>query len=147
MGHFCPPGSGSGSGFRIRIRIQWPDWIRIQSGSGYGSGSATLYESAEFRKKPLVRLSFYMNFIIVKKGLSPYKVNTTSRKYLQVSILTYIHYHILQNCSMVPKYRDFPRDLNAWIEQWLTCTRGSSLLIRCQILTGFYLVAVAAKNN
>ncbi len=32
VGHFCPPGSGSGS--RIRIRIHWPDWIRIQSGSG-----------------------------------------------------------------------------------------------------------------
>ncbi len=31
---------GSGSGFRIRIRIHWPDWIRIQSGSG--SGSETL---------------------------------------------------------------------------------------------------------
>jgi hypothetical protein len=31
-GHFCPPGSGSG--FRCRIRIHWPDWIRIQSGSG-----------------------------------------------------------------------------------------------------------------
>ncbi len=41
VGNFCPPGSGSGSGFRIRIRIRihWPDWIRIQSGSGYGSGS------------------------------------------------------------------------------------------------------------
>ncbi len=32
VGHFCPPGSGSG--FRIRIRIHWPDWIRIQYGSG-----------------------------------------------------------------------------------------------------------------
>ncbi len=32
VGHFCSPGSGSG--FRIRIRIHWPDWIRIQSGSG-----------------------------------------------------------------------------------------------------------------
>ncbi len=32
VGHFCPPESG----FRkqIRIRIQWPDWIRIQFGSG-----------------------------------------------------------------------------------------------------------------
>ncbi len=30
--HFCPPGSGSG--FQIRIRIYWPDWIRIQFGSG-----------------------------------------------------------------------------------------------------------------
>ncbi len=36
------PGSGSGSGFRMRIRIHWPNWIRIQSGSGYGSGSETL---------------------------------------------------------------------------------------------------------
>ncbi len=27
---FCPPGSGSG----FRIRIHWPDWTRIQSGSG-----------------------------------------------------------------------------------------------------------------
>ncbi len=36
MGHFFPPGFGSGYGFRIRIRIRihWPDWIRIQSGSG-----------------------------------------------------------------------------------------------------------------
>ncbi len=32
VGQFCPPGSWSG--FRIRIRIHWPDWIRIQSGSG-----------------------------------------------------------------------------------------------------------------
>ncbi len=40
VGHFCPPGSGSG--FRIRIRIHWPDWIRIQSGSGSRSGSETL---------------------------------------------------------------------------------------------------------
>ncbi len=39
LGHFCPPGSGSG--FRIRIRIHWPDWIRIQ----FGSGSATLLSS------------------------------------------------------------------------------------------------------
>ncbi len=38
VGHFCPPGSESGSGFRIRIRIYWPDWIRVQ----LGSGSATL---------------------------------------------------------------------------------------------------------
>ncbi len=38
VGHFCPPGSGSG----FRIRIHRPDWIRIQSGSGYGSGSTTL---------------------------------------------------------------------------------------------------------
>jgi len=37
VGHFCPPGSGSG--FRIRIRIHWPDWIRIQSGSGHGSAT------------------------------------------------------------------------------------------------------------
>ncbi len=36
VGHFWPPGSGSGS--RIRIRIHWPDWIRIQ----FGSGSETL---------------------------------------------------------------------------------------------------------
>ncbi len=42
VGHFCPPGSGFGSGFRIRIRIHWPDWIRIQSGSGYGSGTLLL---------------------------------------------------------------------------------------------------------
>ncbi len=42
VGHFCPPGSGSGSGFRIRIRIHWPDWIRIQYGSGSRSGSETL---------------------------------------------------------------------------------------------------------
>ncbi len=34
MGNFCPPGSESGSGFRIRIRMHWPDWIRIQLGSG-----------------------------------------------------------------------------------------------------------------
>ncbi len=34
VGLFCPPGSGPG----LRIRIHWPDWIRIQS----GSGSATL---------------------------------------------------------------------------------------------------------
>ncbi len=38
VGHFCPPGSGSG----FRIRIHWPDWIRIQSGSG--SGSETLWK-------------------------------------------------------------------------------------------------------
>ncbi len=35
--HFCPPGSG----LRKRIRIHWPDWIRIQ----FGSGSATLQKS------------------------------------------------------------------------------------------------------
>ncbi len=48
VGHFCPPGSGSGSVFklRIRIRIQWSDWIRIQYGSGYGSGSETLLDTA-----------------------------------------------------------------------------------------------------
>jgi hypothetical protein len=28
------PDSEFGSGFRIRFRIHWPDWIRIQSGSG-----------------------------------------------------------------------------------------------------------------
>ncbi len=42
VGHFCPPGSGSG--FKLRIRIQWSDWIRIQYGSGYGSGSETLVQ-------------------------------------------------------------------------------------------------------
>ncbi len=31
-GSFWP--SGSGSGFQTRIRIHWPDWIRIQCGSG-----------------------------------------------------------------------------------------------------------------
>ncbi len=36
--HFC----GSFLPFWIRIRIHWPDWIRIQSGSGYGSESSTL---------------------------------------------------------------------------------------------------------
>jgi hypothetical protein len=30
----------SGSGFRTRIRIHWPDWIRIE----YGSGSETLVD-------------------------------------------------------------------------------------------------------
>ncbi len=40
VGHFCPPGSGSV--FKLRIRIQCSDWIRIQYGSGYGSGSETL---------------------------------------------------------------------------------------------------------
>ncbi len=39
MGNFCPPESG------FRIRIHWPDWIRIQSGYGYGSGSATLLQT------------------------------------------------------------------------------------------------------
>ncbi len=38
-GHFCLPGSGSG--FRIRSRTHWPDWIRIQ----YGSGCGTLQKS------------------------------------------------------------------------------------------------------
>ncbi len=42
VGNFYPPGSGSGFRIRIRIWIHWTDWIRIQSGSGYGSGSATL---------------------------------------------------------------------------------------------------------
>ncbi len=44
VGHFCH--HGSGSGFRIVgiwIRIHWPDWIRIQSGSGSRSGSETLH--------------------------------------------------------------------------------------------------------
>ncbi len=36
LGHFCPPGSGSG--------IHWPDWIRIQS----GSGSETLMKCLHF---------------------------------------------------------------------------------------------------
>ncbi len=39
VGHFCPPGSGSG----FLIRIHWPDWIRIQ----LGSGSATLNRTNE----------------------------------------------------------------------------------------------------
>ncbi len=34
VGHFCPPGSGSEFRIQIWIRIHWPDWIRIQSGSG-----------------------------------------------------------------------------------------------------------------
>ncbi len=52
VGHFCPPGSGSGSLFklRIRIRIQWSDWIRIQYGSGYGSGSETLLTGIQAKK-------------------------------------------------------------------------------------------------
>jgi hypothetical protein len=41
VGHFCPPGSGSG----FRIRIHWPDWIRIQS----GSGSATLHYRGRYQ--------------------------------------------------------------------------------------------------
>jgi hypothetical protein len=41
-GSFFPPGSGSR--FRIRIRIHWPDWIRIQ----LGSGSATLVKNNLF---------------------------------------------------------------------------------------------------
>ncbi len=45
VGHCCPPGSGSG--FRICIRIHWPEWIRIQS----GSGSETLAESGVYPKK------------------------------------------------------------------------------------------------
>ncbi len=73
MAHFCPPGSGSG--FRIRIRIHWPDWIRIQS----GSGSATLVLSCIFCK---IRMAvwLYLNlyllsmdrnlFVCEREGLS-----------------------------------------------------------------------------
>ncbi len=39
----------------IRIRILWPDWIRIQSRSGYGSGSATLERILSFHLNNPVR--------------------------------------------------------------------------------------------
>ncbi len=67
VGHFCPPGSGSG--FRIRIGIHWPDWIRIQTGSGSRSGSETLVCTfvicAVVLKKPQ-----FLLFSMVKGGPS-----------------------------------------------------------------------------
>ncbi len=57
-GHFCPPGTGSG--FRIRIRIHWPDWIRIQSGSG-----SLLQISAD-------RLGFESTALNKRLGLEPW---------------------------------------------------------------------------
>ncbi len=63
VGHFCLPGSGSG--LRIRIRIHWPDWIRIQYGSGsailvgilYGTGIGTMGQtiaSSVFRLRTML---------------------------------------------------------------------------------------------
>ncbi len=75
VGHFCPPGFGSG--FRIRIRIHWPDWIRIQS----GSGSATLIVwnkanisgvRARFFEKTIFIINFEILHPLSSKELSTY---------------------------------------------------------------------------
>ncbi len=46
VGHFCPPGSG----FQIRNWIHWPDWIRIQYGSGSETLQTTLFWSCSIQK-------------------------------------------------------------------------------------------------
>ncbi len=51
-GHFCPPGSGSG----------FPDWIRIQS----GSGSATLLKIKTMRR---IDVKYWFKFIGLLKNI------------------------------------------------------------------------------
>ncbi len=55
LGDFCPLGSGSG----FAIRVQGPHWIRIQSGSRYGSGPTTLLLWPKPAKTPNVKLPVF----------------------------------------------------------------------------------------
>ncbi len=93
MCHFCPPGSGPG--FRIRIQIHWPDWIRIQSGSGYGTGSATLLFANAFHdanKKCFFSKLIFFFFFTVASLTSVFKDNMSLKSHEKVEVMVYLYF-------------------------------------------------------
>ncbi len=77
-GNFRPPESRSG--FLIRIRIHWPDWIRIQFGSGSGS-------------EPMTTFTFFRSYCWIHGTgyIRPFKTNNKTTNF-PVKVMTTSHF-------------------------------------------------------